>query len=316
MIVFLLRRDGHIEILKEIDVDCEPIPSNDRQEAPDLQELLALLHSYQQRPDAFAPGEPCFWDDPYICAHLLAGQVDARSDGASRRRKVVELEVAWLIEVLKLEPGRTVLDLGCGPGLYATQLASRGLTVTGIDYAHCAIAYAREQAASQGLDITYRYQDYLSLEDEGAFDAVLLVNGDYSSHSAAERRRLLGHIHRALKPGGRLALDVLTRAHQARYGIRNQWYVARGGIWRPGLHLVLEEGFRYPEQAITLNQYVIADPNGAVTVYRNWFQAFTPASIAAELEAHGFGVDLVGGDMRGSAYSEQAEWLGVLAQRI
>jgi SAM-dependent methyltransferase len=281
----------------------------------DLAGILAQIQQAQQRPEPFAPGEPRFWDDPYICAQLLAGQVNAQSDGASRRRKVVEREVAWLSAALQLEPGLAALDLGCGPGLYALQLARRRLVVTGVDYAHCAIAYAREQAHALGLAITYRYQDYLELEDEGCFDAALLVNGDFSGHSPEERRRLLGNIHRALKPGGRLALDVLTQAHQARYGIRNQWYVTEGGVWRAGLHLVLEEGFSYPQQALTLNQYIIADPDGTLTVYRNWFQAFTPASIAAELKAAGFSVDLVGGDMRGGAYSEQSEWLAVLAQR-
>jgi SAM-dependent methyltransferase len=289
---------------------------SDPQVRTDLTNILSQIQTYQQRPEPFAPGEPRFWDDPYICAHLLAGQVDAQSDGASRRLEVVEREVARLVEALRLEPGHSVLDLGCGPGLYATQLALRGLEVTGVDYAQCAIAYAQEQAEAQERAITYRYQDYLELEDEGAFDAVLLVNGDFSSHSPPERRRLLGNIHRALKPGGWLALEVVTRAHQSRYGIRNQWYVTEGGVWRPGLHLVLEESFSYPQQAISLNQYVIADADGAVTVYRNWFQAFTPASIAAELEAQGFGVDLVGGGIRGAAYSEQSEWLSVLAQRI
>jgi SAM-dependent methyltransferase len=289
---------------------------SDPQVRTDLTNILSQIQTYQQRPEPFAPGEPRFWDDPYICAHLLAGQVDAQSDGASRRLEVVEREVARLVEALRLEPGHSVLDLGCGPGLYATQLALRGLEVTGVDYAQCAIAYAQEQAEAQERAITYRYQDYLELEDEGAFDAVLLVNGDFSSHSPPERRRLLGNIHRALKPGGWLALEVVTRAHQSRYGIRNQWYVTEGGVWRPGLHLVLEESFSYPQQAISLNQYVIADADGAVTVYRNWFQAFTPASIAAQLEAQGFGVDLVGGGIRGAAYSEQSEWLSVLAQRI
>jgi SAM-dependent methyltransferase len=294
----------------------DPTQNSSPQVRLDFKKVLSEIQAYQQRPEPFAPGEPRFWDDPYICEQLLAGQVDAQSDGASRRREVVEQEVAWLVDALRLESGHTVLDLGCGPGLYASQLALRGLEVTGVDYAQCAIAYAQEQAQAQGRAITYRYQDYLELEDEGAFEVVLLVNGDFSSHSPAERQRLLGNIHRALTPGGWLALEVLTRAHQARYGIRNQWYVTEGGVWHPGVHLVLEENFSYPQQALTLNQYVIVDPDGAVTVYRNWFQAFTPASIAAELEAQGFDVGLIGGGMRGTAYSEQAEWLGVLAQRI
>ena len=44
-----------------------------------------------------------------------------------------EQEVDFLVELLGLEPGMRVLDVGCGPGRPALALARRGISVLGVD---------------------------------------------------------------------------------------------------------------------------------------------------------------------------------------
>lgn len=275
---------------------------------------LTRLGELQRRPEPFMPGEPAFWDDPYISEQMLAAHLNVQNDAASRRPKIIKREVAWLVVALGLHEGDTVLDLGCGPGLYASRLARHGLVVTGVDYSRRSLAYARDYAAHHDLDITYVYQDYLTLDVVAQFDAVLLINGDFCVLSPEKRRKLLQNIRRALKPGGRFALDVFTPLHGARYTIDNHWYVAEEGFWRPGRHLVLEEGFRYPEERLTLNQYTVIDVDGTLTVYRNWFQHYTPTRLTEELLDSGFAIEHLGGDLRGGAYSETSEWIGLVAQ--
>jgi SAM-dependent methyltransferase len=276
---------------------------------------LAALQDLQVRPPVFAPGEPGFWNDPYISKQLLSVHIDAASDAASRRLSIIEREVAWLVVALRLEAGETVLDLGCGPGFYAERLARHRLRVTGIDTSERSLAYARDHAREHDLSITYCAQDYLTLDVSDHFDAVILVNGDFCALDPNQRRRLLSNIHRALKPGRWFALDVLTAVHGQRYTIDNQWFVADGGFWRERKHLVLGQGFHYPEENVTLNQYAIIEPDGTITVYRNWFQHYTPASIVEELGQVGFSVEVVGGNLRGGAYTESSDWIGVIAQK-
>lgn len=81
----------------------------------------------------------------------------------------------WLVRSLGIQPGAAVLDLGCGPGLYAVRLAQRGFAVTGVDYSRRSIDYATAFAKQNELDIQYRYQDYLTLEDSGKYDVAMLV---------------------------------------------------------------------------------------------------------------------------------------------
>lgn len=276
----------------------------------DIETLLQL----QEKPDPFAPGEPLFWDDPHISAQMLKAHLNPAHDMASRRPETIQQSVAWLVATLGLEPGTAVLDLGCGPGLYAAQLAQQGLRVTGVDYSRRSIAYATQYAQQHKLEIEYRYQDYLTLADENLYDAALLIYGDFCPLSPEQRRQLLQNIQRALKPGGYFVLDVTTPAHRQKYGNRNGWYAAETGFWKSGPHLVLEEGFAYPEESIFLDQAVVVEGNGRLSIYRNWFQDYTRDTITTELERGGFAVCGVWNDLLGTPFTPDGAWIGLVAK--
>ncbi len=276
---------------------------------------LDILRQLSQPPALFEPGEPLFWDDPHISAQMLAAHLDPTTEAASRAPHVIERTVAWLVDTLGLAPGDAVIDLGCGPGLYAAQLAQRGLHVTGVDYSRRSIAYARQSAADRDLAITYRYQNYLTLDETARYDAALLIYGDLCVLAPEKRDNLLRAIHRALKPGGSFACDVSTRQHRARVGVRPGWYAADSGFWKPGPHLVLERGFDYPDHDTYLDQYTVIEPDGSIGVYRNWFLDYTPETITPALEAAGFSVRGLWGDLAGSPLEPDGEWIGLVADK-
>ena len=275
----------------------------------DISRLIGL----QEKPSPFTPGDAMFWTEPHIAKQLLAAHLDPSTEAASRPPEVIQAMVDWLVPALGLKPGNSVLDLGCGPGLYAARLAQKGLRVSGVDFSQNSIDYARESARRQGLEIDYRCMDYLSLADEQRYDAVLLIYGDFCPLSPQQRSRLLANVSQVLKPGGRFALDVTTPVLRKRAGAKNGWYAADGGFWRPGPHLALEQGFAY-EGDIYLDQYTVIDEGGRATVYRNWFQDYSPESIRAELEAGGFVVEGLFGDLAGAPYQPGSEWIGVITR--
>jgi len=106
-----------------------------------------------------------------------------------------------------------------------------------------------------------------------------------------------------------------TRLHRQCHGLKNSWYLSDGGFWRLGPHLVLEQGFDYPEERVYLDQYIVVDARGIVTVYRNWFQDYTTQTIAMELKSSGFHVQGLWGDLCGTPLSDHTEWIGVVAQK-
>ncbi|HEX6500483.1 MAG TPA: class I SAM-dependent methyltransferase [Micromonosporaceae bacterium] len=99
-------------------------------------------------------------------------------------------------------PGRATLDLGCGEGRVARDLAGRGHTVTGVDASPTLLAAARD-ADPTG---TYLLADAADLPfDDGAFDLVVAYNTLMDVDDLPGSVRQAG---RVLSAGGRLVLAV------------------------------------------------------------------------------------------------------------
>jgi SAM-dependent methyltransferase len=280
-----------------------------------MEQMISQLIELQQKPAPFTPGEALFWDDPHISSQMLAAHLNPEIDAASRRPETIDRSVEWLIETLGLKPGDSVLDLGCGPGLYASRFARAGLQVTGVDASRRSIEYAINDANQNNLNIRYRYQNYLELDDEDQYQVAFLIYGDFCPLNPEQRSRLLKNIRRALQPEGNFVLDVSTREQRKRHGTKNGWYALESGFWKPGPHLVLEEGFDYPEQSVWLDQYTVIEADGNVSIYRNWFQDYRPESITAELSQAGFSVESLWGDLTGTPYAPESEWIGLVTVR-
>ena len=125
---------------------------------------------------------------------------------------------------------------------------------------------------------------------------------------------LLEKIYKALKTGGLFIFDVSTRTQRMKEGLKNSWYISDGGFWRPGKHLVLEQGFDYPEHDVWLDQYIVADEE-RVSVYRNWFHDYTPESIGQVLEKAGFDIVKAWNDLTGTPYKEGGDWIAMVSRK-
>ncbi len=100
----------------------------------DIHPILSQLLELQEKPAPFTPGEPLFWNDPHISKRMLDVHLNPDIDAASRKPEIIDRTIKWLIEILGLQPGASLLDLGCGPGLYASRFAQAGFHLTGVDY--------------------------------------------------------------------------------------------------------------------------------------------------------------------------------------
>lgn len=82
-------------------------------------------------------------------------------------------QVDFLVEKLRLTGGERVLDLACGFGRHALELARRGFSVTGVDITPDYIRFAKEQAEKEGLAADFLCADIRELTFYQEFDAVL-----------------------------------------------------------------------------------------------------------------------------------------------
>lgn len=115
-------------------------------------------------------------------------------------------------EAVSVRPRGAVLDVGCGPGRLAVQLAklAPGLSVTGLDLAPAMVERARRRAAAAGLAERVRFVagNVAAMPwPDAQFD---LVVSTFSMHHWADVAGGLGEIHRVLKPGGRACIYDAT----------------------------------------------------------------------------------------------------------
>jgi SAM-dependent methyltransferase len=274
--------------------------------------ILSQIYKYTIKPPLFEPGEARFWDDPHISKSMLEAHLNPSHDAASRRPGTIDKEVNHLISSGILKPRDRLLDLGCGPGLYASRFAAKGIKVTGVDISERSLNYAIAQSKEKGLDIEYRSLNFFDMDYTEEFDAVLQAHGELATFSDEKRGRILSIVHRALKPGGLFVFDVTAAGPKA--AEEPQWYIADGGFWRPGMHLVLEKSFVYSEAGTHVDQYVVADEKG-VAVYRTWIRHYTLRTLRPALKKAGFNIEKTWNDLCGTPYRKGGDWLAVAARK-
>lgn len=261
--------------------------------------MIKKIRAYDRRPAFDAPGTSRFWDDPHIAAGMLENHLNPEGDGATRNRAFVDRSANWLLSLIS--KGSLLLDLGCGPGIYAEQFSEAGCAVTGIDLSPLSIDYAKRSAAEKRLPISYVQGSHLDMAYVATFDAAVLIYCDYGALDAESRARLLENAFTALKPGGQFILDVFTPSRYAGRKEQKTWHSADAGFWRPAPYFCLESFYRFDTQNAFLQQYIVAE-EGGVDCYRIWDQTFTGDTLAQELEAAGFGSFSWYGDIAGSGY--------------
>ncbi len=253
-------------------------------------QLAAALQTIYDRPQPAVPwrdGENLPWDDPQFSARMLEQHLDQSHGAASRRTPEIRAQVQVMTDWLELKPGSRLLDVTCGPGLYATEFGRRGVEVTGIDFGPASVRYAREH--TPGLPVEIVQDDVRQMDFAGRnFDAAIYLYGQFTVLRPEESLDVLRRIHAALRPGAPLLIEVLD---DARIDKKNNtwWYTDQGGLWGdfPYLHLG-ERTWDEEHRAIIERFYILNLETGKMDAYGLSDQAYTGEMMRAMLEEAGF----------------------------
>jgi SAM-dependent methyltransferase len=258
---------------------------------------ISRLLTTIKKPTLYEKGNAGMWEDDHISRHLLELHLNQECDAASRKRITIEKTVRWIEKHLN-NGEKSILDLGCGPGLYCELLAEHGHRVTGIDFSNRSIAYARQSAIQKDLKIDYLQQNYLELSYENRFDLVIMIFCDFDVLVPFDRTRLLENIYRALKPGGLFIFDTLNQKAPAAMKIPGKsWEVEDEGFWKNEPYLALSETFHYEEAKVILQQHIVCTESDQHSVYRFWTHYYPYENLASILNDGGFTVDATQDDL-------------------
>jgi SAM-dependent methyltransferase len=166
-------------------------------------ELAAAVQAQQTAESAGAKRGHYWWDEMFGDDFLRTMDRLTQSQ--------VTTEVSFIEESLAVQKGGIILDLACGAGRHAVELAIRGYNVVGYDLSLAMLARAADEAQERDQKLNFLHGDMRDMGFEEMFDGVFCWSTSFGYFDDEKNQLVAQKIHRALRKGGMLLLDVANR---------------------------------------------------------------------------------------------------------
>lgn len=262
-----------------------------------------------KKPAPFQMGTMTTWSNEYIAMNVLRKHLNQYENSGSRTMKFIEASCQWIAE--KFPAAKDIVDIGCGPGLYAPILCEYGYNYVGLDISKYHIFYANKHC-SIPEKTRFDVCDIREWSSKPKFDVALLLYGIYSFYKSEERIRFLKNIFCSLHNNGCAIIEVFTEQHYVGRKDSYDWqYICKQGFWSEFPHIELNSFVRYKEENLILVQ--AATISNVVDVWNSWIQLFDWESLKMELMEAGFTRFEIYGSCCGEPFEENSDVLCVCA---
>jgi SAM-dependent methyltransferase len=235
------------------------------------------------------------WTDTHISKQMLKFHLDTTNDAASRNEKTILSTVNWINSIIPKES--SIIDLGCGPGLYSEKLSQMHHSVTGIDISKRSIKYARKSASRNKLKIQYFHQSYLQTISRGKFDVAMCIYCDFGALTNVEQVLFLKNVSNSLQHNGILILDVFANNLSSTKKEEKNWdYCNSNGFFSKKPHYILYECKYFKDANAWGTRNVILEGN-KIKEFITWDTMYTAESITKLLVDNGFKVEEIKTDI-------------------
>ncbi|HTJ40842.1 MAG TPA: methyltransferase domain-containing protein [Kofleriaceae bacterium] len=224
--------------------------------------------------------------------------------------QATQAEARFVIETLGVEPGAQVLDLGCGYGRHAMELAARGYHVVGLDMSLPLLLRGADEAQRRGLTINFVHGDMRELDFDAQFDGAYCLFSTFGFFDDETNKKTAANLSRALKPGAKVVIEILNRDYLVGDLPTRVWWEGDGCV-------VLEEvEFNYFSSRIQSNRSVVFD-DGRQLEQEISIRAYSLHELGKLLHSVGFRVLEVSGSIqtRGRFFGTHSRQILVVAER-
>ncbi|MHC5058971.1 MAG: class I SAM-dependent methyltransferase [Planctomycetota bacterium] len=229
------------------------------------------------------------WGDPGFSRRMLIAHLSQEHDLASRRVEWIDRQVAWIhSSLLRRQPAR-ILDLGCGPGLYAHRLTALGHRCLGMDLGPASIEYAKQHSGRESR-CEFVQGDIRHLSFGGPHDLVMALYGEANVFSPGELVGIIRKSHEALMPGGRVILELQTPEAVERTGRGHpDDRLHESCLFSDAPHRCRSDSRWLEEAKVAIQTFTITETGtGVVSAYRNTTKAWSEEEILQLLSGAGF----------------------------
>ena len=221
-------------------------------------------------------------------------------------------EVDFIESALKIPKGGRVLDVACGHGRHAIELAKRGYQVTGIDFSPRFIKMAIESSNSNGIsNAEFLVGDMRQTHFVNRFDAAFSYFTSFGYFSDLENNRVLETVAKALVNGGKFLLETVNRDWTI-HKVENQ--PRRWDEIDPGFFLLEDISFNAHTSRIHTKR-IIFDRGERRSVEYD-IKLYTHAELEDMLEDAGFKVVATYGNKDSSPYAVSSPRMIIISKKL
>jgi SAM-dependent methyltransferase len=224
------------------------------------------------------------WDDPDFSRRMLREHFAQTHDLASRRFAWIDRQTRWIHDTVMRRTAGSILDLGCGPGLYCHRLAAMGHRCRGIDFGPASVESARRRREA-GDRCEFALADIRTAEYGGPYDLVMLLYGELNVFSPEDARGILELARASLARGGRVIVEVQTDPAVRTIGAAaSTEELLDAGLFSDRRHRLRTRCEWVPAARAAVQMFTVTDlASGQVTEYRHVTRAWTDGEVAGLL---------------------------------
>lgn len=132
-------------------------------------------------------------------------------------------EVDFIIKEINEDKTCRILDIGCGTGRHAIELARRGYNVTGVDLSESMIKKAKEKSLNYGVEVYFHIADARNLKFKDEFELVIMMcEGAFPLMETYEQNfEILKNAAKALKKNGKLIFTTLNGLYPLYHSVKD-----------------------------------------------------------------------------------------------
>ena len=217
---------------------------------------------------------PEWWEDFFsgLWQEVQLGVSTEQDNGAAADK---------IVQAIQLQPGSRVLDVPCGDGRIAIELAARGHDVTGVDITERFLMEARRKSDERGVSARWEHGDMRELPYTEEFDAVINFWGSFGYFDEKENERFATAVWHSLHRGGRFLIDVASPETIFPNFREHFWFGVEDS-------LVLSRN-RYDHETGRIEaDWTMVAPDGRREVRHSSIRLYTYRELAGLLRAAGF----------------------------